>query len=273
MRTLNAGPGHPWRRDGLLPRGLPIKTMGGGAVQSDLLRLGWSPLCGPDGLALGFDHVQLGRLGRLTLGRRNRAPHRWAFSNARPQFRPRAPLATRYPSEKAPPQDRPQVAALFGAACSASLDRPCAGQLALHMASTVRLRSLSRLALGLGLGIVPHTAGVLRTGVRTQDSDRAGGIAFRASYPPRNRSCRSKATRTSSSTRRPLRFTPARQTSRGPPTLLDAATLAHPAHGKRSGGLPTARTSSSTLQRLDSPRVQQTTRDPPALPCLHAHLH
>jgi hypothetical protein len=42
------------------------------------------------------------------------------------------------PSSRGGAPSRPWVAGAFGAACCASVDRPCAGQSALHMASTVR---------------------------------------------------------------------------------------------------------------------------------------
>jgi hypothetical protein len=48
------------------------------------------------------------------------------------------PLGDAMCSSRGVAPSRPWVAAVFGAACSASVDRPCAGQLALRMASTVR---------------------------------------------------------------------------------------------------------------------------------------
>ena len=57
-----------WRCGILLPRRFSLKTTGRGAVQSGLLRLGRSLLCGPVGPAHGLDRARLRRLSRLALG-------------------------------------------------------------------------------------------------------------------------------------------------------------------------------------------------------------
>jgi hypothetical protein len=183
-------------------------------------------------------------------------------SESRPT--PLGPLATRSPPPKKPPPSSPQVAALFGAACSASVNRSCAGQLALHMALTVRLQHLSCLALGLG--IAPHPAGVLQTRVRTQTEweDRERGklptpeslssrqgredLLLNAAMPAIHPAWANvqEVHRPSSSTWRRL-LTPHKakdqevRQPRGPPPQRSNASI-HPARGKQSGVPPTART-------------------------------
>jgi hypothetical protein len=62
------------------------------------------------------------------------------------------PLSDAMCSSRGGAPSRPWVAAVFGAAFSALVDRPCAGQLALHMASTVRgCDALAALNYGPGL--------------------------------------------------------------------------------------------------------------------------
>jgi hypothetical protein len=73
------------------------------------------------------------------------------------------PLGDAMPSSRGGAPSGPWVAALFGAACFASGDRPCAGQLALaHGLSRVRLRHLNRLVLGSG-SRVAALSGVARS--------------------------------------------------------------------------------------------------------------
>jgi hypothetical protein len=135
----------------------PLKTTGSGTLRSCLLCLGRPLLCRPVGLAHGLDHaVAVPQPPRTS---ESRPTPLGPFKRAPPIPAP-GPLGDTIPSSREGPPSRPRVAALFGAACSASVNRSCEGQLALHMALTVRLQRLSRLALGLG--ITPHMSGLSR---------------------------------------------------------------------------------------------------------------
>jgi hypothetical protein len=73
------------------------------------------------------------------------------------------PLGDATPSSRGGAPSGPWVAALFGVACFALGDRPCAGQLALaHGLSRVRLQHLNRLVLGSG-SWVAALSGVARS--------------------------------------------------------------------------------------------------------------
>ncbi|KAI0287781.1 hypothetical protein BC826DRAFT_1178231 [Russula brevipes] len=111
----------------------PLKITSGGPLQGVPLRFGRSLVCGPFGLAHGFDRACLRR-----------------FSS--PRFSPRALLATRRPPPKVAPPSRPRVAALSRVARSASVGRHCARQtspVGPARLDHAPLRSLNRLALGL----------------------------------------------------------------------------------------------------------------------------
>jgi hypothetical protein len=109
------------------PQEVFLKTMGGGAIQSGLLHLGQSFLCGPVGPAHGLDRAWLRHLSPLAL---RIASHHALHPGP-------GALGNMTTSSQGGFLSRPWVAALSGAVCSASVSHLCAGQLALHMASTV----------------------------------------------------------------------------------------------------------------------------------------
>jgi hypothetical protein len=185
------------------------------------------------------------------------APHTAGALQTRAPNSCPGPLGDTIPSSREGPLSRPRVAALFGAACSASVNRSCEGQLALHMALTMRLQRLSHLALGLG--ITPHVSGLSRqigriASVATQNRSL---IEARLRGPPqRSDACNSPRVRQTSrrSTDPPPQrgdacsvLTPRTASDqevrqpRGPPPQRSNASI-HLAHPKQSGVAPTART-------------------------------
>jgi hypothetical protein len=114
-----------------------LGIMGGRPLWGGLLAFGRPPSCRPFGLAHGLDHARLQHLSPLDL---DLSPNRWGPFKLAPSVLALGPIGDAMASSRGRSLTRPRMAAgpLQVACFGASVGRVCAGQLALHMASTVR---------------------------------------------------------------------------------------------------------------------------------------
>jgi hypothetical protein len=194
--ALDCGPGPPWRCDALLPRRCPLKAMGSDPLwrgllrdampsprrhrltttgscplRRGLLRIGRPPLCRPVGLVHGLDRAWLWRLTHLALGL---VPQTVGGpSSMRPRFWPH-PLDDTMAFSIGGSSSRPRIVPRCRVAWRTSVGRLCAGQLAIHMASTVHGCGAS-VTLPSDLESCPKSLGTNRS-LKEREGSRVGKV-------------------------------------------------------------------------------------------------